>query len=92
MKKKLLISACFFLMSGAVFANCPDNFKAEKMAECITVEGSGANYQDWQKNEYRHNLETNADMASMVSPITGTDIRTLKPAAGTSKKQNQGMK
>ncbi len=88
MKIKLFISAGCFLMSGAAVANCPDNLKAEKMAECITVEGSGANYQDWKKNEYHFNLETNDEMASMVSPITGTDVRTIKPAAGTTNKQS----
>ena len=56
------------------------------MVECITVEGSGADYQDWQKNEYLINLDTSNEVASTVSPITGTDVRTLKPAAGTNTK------
>lgn len=82
-KVKVLTSLCVFFMSSMAFADCPNSLNAEKMAECITVEGSGANYQDWKKNEYEHNLASDSEIASTtVSPITGTDIRTLQPAAG----------
>ena len=86
MKIKIFTGLCAFCISGVAFAGCPDSLNAEKMAECITVEGSGANYQDWQKNEYQFNLETSSEVASTVSPITGTDVRTLEPAAGTNTK------
>ena len=86
MKIEILTGLCAFCISGVVFAGCPDSLNAEKMAECITVEGSGADYQDWQKNEYQYNLETSSEVASTVSPITGTDVRTLEPAAGTNTK------
>ena len=86
MKIKILTGLCAFCISGVAFAGCPDSLNAEKMAECITVEGSGADYQDWQKNEYQFNLETSSEVASTVSPITGTDVRTLEPAAGTNTK------
>lgn len=86
MKIEILTGLCAFCISGVAFAGCPDSLNAENMAECITVEGSGANYQDWQKNEYQHNLETSSAVASTVSPITGTDVRTLEPAAGTNTK------
>lgn len=87
MKIILMVSLSALSVSGAAFAGCPDNLSAEKMAECITIEGSGANYQDWRKNEYLHNLEPNTDTASMVSPVTGKDVRTMQPAAGTSIKK-----
>ena len=86
MKIEILTSACVLFVSGVAFAGCPDSLNAEKMAECITVEGSGANYQDWQKNEYQFNLDTSEEVASTISPITGTDVRTLEPAAGTKMK------
>ncbi len=79
MNVKIMIGLCAFFISGAVFAGCPASLDAEKMAECITVEGSGANYQDWQKNEYLHNIDASTE-------ITNTDVRTLEPAAGTSTK------
>lgn len=86
MKIKLMISLSTLLISATVYAECPDSLKTEKMVECITVEGSGANYQEWQKNEYLHNIEPGTETASTVSPITGTDVRTLQPAAGTNTK------
>jgi len=85
-KYKISSSLCAFFISSSAFAVCPDSLNAEKMVECITVEGSGADYQDWQKNEYLINLDTSKEVASTVSPITGTDVRTLKPAAGTNTK------
>lgn len=86
MKIKVLTGLCTFCISGVAFAGCPDSLDAEKMLECITVEGSGANYQDWQKNEYQHNLETSTEVVSTISLITGTDVRTLDPEAGTAMK------
>ena len=85
MKIKVIASLCGVFFPAIVFADCPDNLGAEKMAECVTIEGSGANYQDWQKNEYAFNLDT--EDKSMISPITGTDIRTIQPAAGGERKQ-----
>jgi hypothetical protein len=56
MKIKILTGMCAFILSGIAFADCPSSLNAEKTMECITVEGSGENYQDWQKNEYEFNL------------------------------------
>jgi hypothetical protein len=64
MKIKILTGMCAFFLSGVAFAECPSDQNTEKMIECITVEGSGANYQDWQKNEYEFNLETTSKTAS----------------------------
>jgi hypothetical protein len=74
-----------FFISGVAFAGCPDSLNSENMVECITVEDSGANYQDWQKNEYLFNLDTSAEASSTVSPIAGID-GTLEPTAGAKMK------
>ena len=50
------------------------------MAECITIEGAGENYQDWSKKFYASNSLPKTKPE--ISPITGKDIRTMKPAAG----------
>ncbi len=49
MKIKILTSLCAFFISGVTFANCPSSLNAEQMSECITVEVSSSDYQDWQK-------------------------------------------
>ena len=48
---------------------------ADQLVECITVEGSGANYQDWQK-------KYEGLAGASTSPITGEDVATVIPAAG----------
>ncbi|MDH5483931.1 MAG: hypothetical protein OEY43_01750 [Gammaproteobacteria bacterium] len=45
------------------------------------IEGSGANYQEWLE-KFNENLSV-SEPAPEISPITGTDIRSIKPAAGT---------
>jgi hypothetical protein len=80
MKQQLMISLCVFSVSGVAFANCPDNLNSEKMAECITIEGSGANYQDWLADF--NNAGSSETTTSTISPITGTDVRTIQPASG----------
>jgi hypothetical protein len=69
MKLDLLIAACSLSLSGAAFAECPGTLTAEKMSECIKVEGSGKNYQDWQKNEYQFNLDKSKDTISVANPV-----------------------
>jgi hypothetical protein len=80
MKLKLLISLCVFSVSGVAYANCPDSLNAEKMAECITIEGWEANYQDWLADF--NNGGSSDTNVSTISPITGTDVRTIQPASG----------
>ena len=49
MKKCYLLILCGLLISGSTFAYCPDGQNAEKIVECIIIEGAGENYQDWSK-------------------------------------------
>ncbi len=84
MKLKLIISLCVFSASGVAYANCPDHLNAEMMAECITVEGWEANYQDWLADFNNSASSESTVSESTISPITGTDIRTIQPAGGSS--------
>ena len=49
MKIIMLTGMCAFFLSGVALAECPSDLNTAKMIECTTVEGPGANYQDWQK-------------------------------------------
>ena len=79
MENRYLLILCGLLISGSTFAYCPDGQNVEKTVECITIEGAGENYQDWSQKMYGEPVKDN----SMVSKITGEDIRKLQPAAGT---------
>lgn len=81
MKHCYLSVLCSFAITGTAIADCPSSLNAEKLIECITIEGAGENYQSWSKNFY--GTETVVDSESVVSPVTGEDVRTIKPAAGT---------
>ena len=81
MENRYLLILCGLLISGSTFAYCPDGQNADKTVECITIEGAGDNYQDWSKKMYGEPVKDN----SMVSKITGEDIRKLQPAAGIKK-------
>lgn len=81
MKTKVIVGLYGALFSGLALADCPDNLGAEKMVECITIEGSGANYQDWEKS-FAKNIETE----SPKNLITDAEIQTIQPAAGGSLK------
>ncbi len=76
---KLFISVCLLCVSGFSFAECPSTMSEEKLIECIMIEGSGANYQDWLSKF--NNPDNTRD--SVVSEITGEDIRKIKPASGS---------
>ena len=75
MKNSVLAITFGLTLSGAAFAECPSNLNADQLVECITVEGSGANYQNWQKK-----FDKLADTSA--SPITGEKLVDIKPAAG----------
>ena len=75
---KFFISVCLLCVSGVSIAECPSSMDEEKLIECIMIEGSGANYQDWLA-QYNEPVKAND---KLVSKITGKDIRELKPAAG----------
>ncbi len=83
MKLKLLVGACVLFISSLVYAECPKDLNVEKMVECLTIEGSGENYQDWLVEfNQADTTETTTATASTISPITGSDIRNIKPASG----------
>ena len=76
MKKSVVLMALGLSLPGTVFADCSSNLNADQLVECITVEGSGANYQSWKKKH-----DKLAD-SSTTSPITGENVATVAPAAG----------
>ena len=76
MKTGVVLMTLGLTLSGTVFAECPSNLDADQLVECITVEGSGANYQSWKKKH-----DKLAD-SSTTSPITGENVATVAPAAG----------
>lgn len=50
--KKILYSILVLTASTAAFANCDtQKLDAQQIAECITIEGAGENYDQW-KAEY----------------------------------------
>ena len=73
MKAKIIVGLGVFLISGVTYATCPDSLNTEDMMNCLSIEKAGGNYQD---------EITKAESDEMVSPITGTDVRTIAPAAG----------
>ena len=76
MKKSVILMTLGLSVSGAAFAECPSNLDTDQLVECITIEGSGANYQSWKKKH-----DKLAD-TSTTSPITGENIVSVAPAAG----------
>ena len=76
MKTGVVLMTLGLTFSAAVFAECPSHLDTDQLVECITVEGSGANYQGWKKKH-----DKLADSAT-TSPITGEDVATVAPAAG----------
>ena len=50
MKMKVLTGLCLVGISGIALAECPASMDIEQLTECLTVEGSGANYQKWKKS------------------------------------------
>ena len=74
----LLIVGC--MSSGIAFADCSEKLDAETLIECITIEGSGADYNDWRKKFAQQALP---DDAMPKSALTDKDIGAIAPAAGT---------
>ncbi|MDH5472892.1 MAG: hypothetical protein OEY61_08540 [Gammaproteobacteria bacterium] len=80
MKKSMVMCVVMLALPIVVFAECPSHMDVDQLVECITIEGSDANYQNWKK-EHDSLVDSSA-----VSPITGEDIVTVAPAAGKSAK------
>ncbi|HEY9052235.1 MAG TPA: hypothetical protein VIQ03_11860 [Gammaproteobacteria bacterium] len=85
-----LLSTLF--ITGIAYANCPSTLKTDDLKDCIIVEGSGNNYQDWKKSydqlteipshmeyESRYDLENEPVFSGT---IPGMDITKVAPAAG----------
>lgn len=73
MKAKIIVGLGVLLVSGVTYAACPDSLNTEDMMNCLNIEKAGGNYQDEMAK---------AGSDDMVSPVTGTDVRTIAPAAG----------
>lgn len=76
MKISVVVGLLGLSLPGMASAECPSNLDDNQMVECITIEGSGANYQSWKKEH-----DALAD-DSTISPVTGKDVATVIPAAG----------
>ena len=63
------------MVAGSAFAECPSNLDTDQLIECITVEGSGANYQSWKKKHDK--LVDNSAVAydSDSKAVANTNIR-----------------
>ncbi len=85
---KVSISALLLLTANFAFAECPSALDHETMSECIMIEGSGVNYQEWKTHFHQSNNENHEKSnKGMISNITGKDVRDLQPAAGNTRNQ-----
>jgi len=77
MKAKILVLICGMFVAGLASAECPSSLSKAELANCMDLESSGINYQEWRQNQN--------DMAkeSTISPTTGEDVRNIAPAAGS---------
>jgi hypothetical protein len=75
MKAKILVLLCGMFVAGLASAECPTSLSEAEYADCMDIESSGINYQEWKQNQN--------DMAndSTISPTTGEDVRDIAPAA-----------
>ena len=85
---KLPISILLLLTAGTAFADCPSSMDQNTRAECMKIEKSGANYQEWKKQQHQADKNQMKDEKGMVSEVTGKDIRQLQPAAGKNPEKN----
>lgn len=75
--KIILVMLSGVFVTGIANAECPASLDKNELIKCQAIEKKGANYQKW--------LETRKELAekSKISPITGEDVTTVAPAAGT---------
>ncbi len=86
-------------VASSAYANCPSTLNTDDLKDCIIVEGSGNNYQEWKQSfdnlaeipshleyESRYDLE---DEPVLSKTMPGMDITNVSPAAGKLKKTNQ---
>ena len=77
MKLKLTVITFALLASGLANAECPASMDKEEFIKCQGIEKTGANYQEWIKKQ-KAMVST-----PTTSPITGEDVTTVAPSAGT---------
>ena len=83
-KMKVISVLCVVGFSGVVNADCPASMKADELTECIMIEGSGENYQQWKK-EYDKlaDISEQSKVETTVSmTVPGVDVTQVKPSAG----------
>lgn len=85
MKIHYIAGSIAVIFSGFCYSDCPSSLDAESTVQCITIEGAGQNYQEW-KQSFNKSIAI-SEKNSTVSPVTGKDIREVKPAAGTNSKK-----
>jgi len=85
MKKNILIITLSITVAGPVFANCPSNLEADKLIECITIEGSDSNYQNWEKS-YAELIESSSKSYAITADTSltdNTDVTVIMPATNS---------
>ncbi len=70
MKSKIIILLCGLFVTGIASAECPSSLNKEDLIKC-------------QKNEADQQSQKASATDSTISPITGKDIKTMAPAAGS---------
>lgn len=76
MKLNMTILLCGLFATGLANAECPASMDKNEFIKCQGIEKTGANYQEWLKESAMTDDAT-------TSPITGQDIKSIAPAAGT---------
>lgn len=64
--------------TASVHANCPSNLDVDQLVECIAVEGSGSDYQDWQKQHAALGTDLSDETTTTSKEETNRNIRLEK--------------
>jgi len=86
MKSKIIVMLCGLFLSGLANAECPASLAKDELVKCQSIEKTGITYQEWQA------IQKDVVDKSMVSPVTGEDIRSTAPAAGHQMPMNDTAK
>ena len=62
------------MTTGLASAECTRDMDAEMLAECITIEGSGANYQDWRASYEKRLLESGTTRSQGLRASRSVDV------------------
>ena len=72
---KILSMTFGVMVASPGFAGCPSSLDADQLVECITIEGSGSNYQYWQKNHAKLAGDS-SDTTTKMQKVA--DVATIK--------------